>query len=245
MTQFLVKSENIKNGEFIINDTQLKHLVKVLRVKPFDKIRIFDGYNKSFIGEIVEISKDYLRGFIIKEIITKQNKICLNLFQSLIKINRFELILEKVTELGVNKIIPMLTRRTIIKIPENKIKNKIERWKKILVSASEQCCRVSIPELYEIIKFENVMDYVKENELNLIAYEHENLNTLKEIFSNINYKLSTINIFIGPEGGFTVDEIEFVKKNKFITFGLGNNILRSETAAIVSCGLILNDFLSN
>lgn len=244
MSQFFVAPQDIRNNNFVIKDkNEIKHLSKVLRIKKGEKIYLFDNTGKRYLGVVCEIHKMFISGKIIQEIEKIQKRVYLRIFPALIKSDRFEFLLEKITEIGVDEIVPCLSDRSIIKLSQEKSKNKLSRWGKIILASCKQCNCQKIPRLSEkILKFEEAILSVKQDELNLIAWEYENKNLLKDVISEYLSKEPKIpficNLFIGPEGGFTDKEINFAITYGFRTFSLGRNILRTETAAILSCGII-------
>jgi len=244
MSQFFVKPEDIKNGDFIIKDrNEVNHLAKVFRIQKGEKIYLFDNTGKRYLGEVCEIQRFFISGKILNEIKLKEKKLYLKMFPALIKSERFQLLLEKITEIGVDEIVPYFSERSVVKIPSEKIQSKLSKWKKIIFSSSKQCNCQKIPKLSEnILKFEDAILSAGSMDLNLIAWEFEDKNQLKDIifdYISKNQRFPLIcNLFIGPEGGFTKNEIDFAIGHGFKTFSLGNNILRAETAGIVSCGLI-------
>ncbi|OGS19100.1 MAG: hypothetical protein A3J83_08890 [Elusimicrobia bacterium RIFOXYA2_FULL_40_6] len=243
MPQYLISPEDITEKKFVIrNSSEIWHLTKVLRVKPGETINIFDGNLRHYQAVIKEIDSFSITGDILKEIIYKEKKYSVHIYPSLINADRFEFMLEKATEVGVDIISPVITERTMARIPEPKIKSKLERWNKIILAAVKQCDCQKIPKLTEaIVDFSAAIKAVEKTSLNLIAYEAEpNENSLKSILSQ-NQK-DSINLFLGPEGGFTEKEITLAKENGFKTFSLGQNILRAETAAI-SCLSIIHSEL--
>ncbi|MDI6641975.1 MAG: NAD(P)H-hydrate epimerase [Elusimicrobiota bacterium] len=237
MPQFIIPKENITGNIFRIdNPEQVKHLTKVLRIKLNEKIMLFDGESK-YLVEVTELNKKYVSGEIIRRLESvKMHNFYLRLFTAMIKPARFELLLEKVTELGVDEIIPITTERSYF--TNNRLgAKKYIRWKKIILSAVEQSMSDKITELKQIMSFEAAIKQLKPNELGLIAHTKTNT-TLCELLSVYSSTMPVIQLFIGPEGGFTDEEIELAKSYGYRTFSLGSNTLRAETAAIVSTGII-------
>ncbi|OIO76387.1 MAG: hypothetical protein AUJ85_00515 [Elusimicrobia bacterium CG1_02_37_114] len=241
--QFLISQEDIVNNKFTIKGPEARHLIKVLRAVPYEKIRLFDGKGKIYSGEITTIKRDVLSGKILSKIPCNTKKFKLRLFVSLIKNERFRLLLEKVTEVGVNEIIPVITSRTVFGIPKDRIDEKHSRWQRVILSAVKQCCCEKIPEILKPIAFSDIFSCIKENEITLILYEHEEKTTVREALSMSKPESPILNLIIGPEGGFTEGEVDYAKKHGFIPVTLGNNILRAETAAVVGCALINYEIL--
>lgn len=218
--------DNIEKNVFTLNNDDSYHLVTVMRAKEKELVEII--YNEEtyicMIDEIIPVVKCS----IIEKKERKNNTIPrITIAQSLVKEQKMDYVLQKSTELGVDKIIPLKVKRSIIKLDKNDNK-KIDRWQKIVHEASEQSKRISIP------KVENISDI---NDLIHLNYDYKILcsvnelsTTLKKGLQNIN-KSDTILIVIGPEGGFDPSEEELLINNGFISVSLGSRVLRTETAS--------------
>jgi len=218
------------NLEGTLNKTHSHYLTKVMRINTGE---VFSLFNKSGEWEAIinEISKNNLTFKVQKQLRQKENESEIWLAFSPIKSNYFNFMIQKATELGVTKLIPVLTERTIVR------KINIERLSKIVIEASEQSNRLSVPEILETQSLEN---FLKNNSsINLIFGD---LNT-----NNKNIKTDNdhpICILIGPEGDYTVDEREKILNFKGTQpMKLSNNILRSETAVISALSIV--NFLKN
>jgi len=214
------------NFEFIEGE-EFHHLYNVLRHKVGDKILAFDGKSNEYLCEIIEIQKNRARIKKIEKIENKEYNFNIAVAPALIKKEKFELILEKVVEIGVKEIYPVITRHSIVKIKEKK-----ERWERIILNACKQSHRQIIPKLHDIITLEEIVQISKNYSLRLFA----NPKSSKNLFSFD--KADNVIVLIGPEGGFSEEEENYLKLNGFFDFSLSNFILRSETAAIVSISLI-------
>lgn len=235
MPQFLVSPENISNGTFSIDGDEARHLIKSFRVRVNEQLRLFDGKGRSFTGVITSVGKHSLSGKILSETQSPVSNYYFRLFPSIIQGSRFELLIEKTTEIGVDEIVPVSAERSVIKTGQSG--SKPARWAKIITAAAKQSCRSKIPLLGEVTAFSEALALAKTGDLNLIAYEKETEHKLVKLLSDIPPSI-TINLFIGPEGGFTVEEIELAERHGFKPFTLGQNILRAETAAIAACSIL-------
>lgn len=207
-----------------LNDAEILHqLSKVLRIKIGEEIVIFDSSGTEYLICITDIQKKYLQAKI--ENISKHtpDKKKVNLFQSIIKKDNFEWIVQKTTELGISSITPVISERTI----KTAINN--DRINKIAIEASEQSGRCFVPEISNIIDLKK--SFMKDkNTLNIF------LNFGGKTPSEIDTKKYTnINLYIGPEGGWTDSEVKLFQELGFTEVSLGQNVLRAETAAIVGC----------
>jgi 16S rRNA (uracil1498-N3)-methyltransferase len=230
MPHFYVKPENINNNIFYMQKEQAHYLFNVRRFKQNDEIMLFDGKGNSYKAKIDSINKNKVSGHILSSSYKMPNFI-LNLYTCIPKGDKFEWLIEKCAEIGVFKIIPINTKRSII---TNISKNKLERYKKISISASSQCGRNDIMQIEEPINFkEACINTTKDkNFITILPWEKESSNTLKSLIPKS--KPNGANILIGPEGGFENEEVEFARSLNIRTLVLGENILRTETAAIAA-----------
>lgn len=230
MHRFFIPKDQIPN----ITGTDVHHIRDVLRMKVGDRLELLDGTGKIYETKISKIEKNKIACEIISSR-TEESKpeVRVTLAQALPKARKMDFIIEKCTELGVNQIIPMLTERTIAKSV------KLERSRKIAKEAAEQSGRTVIPEITELIKFEDVLKMRERFDLALIPWELEKEMTLKSSFL---HRPSSILALIGPEGGFSQKEIELAKEAGFVPVSLGPRILRTETAGMVILSIINYEF---
>ena len=235
MTQFYVPYLKSDSNQVIISSSEFHHIVKSHRAKIGDVIKLFNGKGLVCLAKIKKISKDNLEAEILEKNFYPKKEYEIVLCQGLIKLDKFEMIIEKTTELGVDKIIPVYLARSSVK-PDSFLK-KYERFKTIAIESSKQSDRIYIPEIFEVKKLEDLFREQNIEFLNIVFYKdsQRNLLELKDFIKNS----KKIRLFIGPEGDFSEEEIEFFKKQKNSYFAsLSNNILRSETAAILSVGIV-------
>ncbi len=240
MSKFFVKENQINNDKIHILGEDVNHIANVLRMKKEDEVQICNQETgENYITKIISFSKDEIECEIVKKIIeTVESNVDITLFQGIPKFDKMELIIQKNTEVGVKKIVPVLMERTVVKLDEKTANKKIERWQKIAEVAAKQSMRDIIPEIENIIKLQDItkQDY---DEV-LVAYENEEKNMLKQELKKLQgkdrYKIA---IVIGPEGGISEKEIEILKNMGASFVSLGKRILRTETAGIVMSGNIM------
>lgn len=240
MSKFFVKENQINNDKIHILGEDVNHIANVLRMKKEDEVQICNQETgENYITKIISFSKDEIKCEIVKKIIeTVESNVDITLFQGIPKFDKMELIIQKNTEVGVKKIVPVLMERTVVKLDEKTANKKIERWQKIAEVAAKQSMRDIIPEIENIIKLQDItkQDY---DEV-LVAYENEEKNMLKQELKKLQgkdrYKIA---IVIGPEGGISEKEIEILKNMGASFVSLGKRILRTETAGIVMSGNIM------
>ena len=240
MHKFFVPENNIKDNIAIITGDDVKHIYKVLRLKIGDKININNCIGKEFLGEIKSIDKALITCNIIENInINNESNIKIHLYQGLPKAVKLELIIQKATELGVMSVTPVITERVIVKNELSESK-KIERWNKIALEACKQSKRTIVPEVKNIIKFNDFLKEVENFDLVVIPYENEKNQGIKNMIANLEgKKINTIAIMVGPEGGFEEEEIKKLKEIGAYIVTLGPRILRTETAGFVCSSLLM------
>ena len=242
MRKFRVHTErtNLRVGSSIkLEDFEADHLRKSLRVKKGDEVVIFNG-EKEFEAHLTLVSKDAVMAEI--DSISKtaiESEVKIHLFQALNKSKSFEFVLEKATELGVNQITPLETEYTVVKASDTGEK-KMDRWNKIILSACKQSERIDIPSLSETISIQNIENILSQFDL-VLFLSTEKESRAQKIVNTINSdsQFSSIAVIIGPEGGFSPLEVELLTSiNNVKAVSISNNILRSETAAIVALGYL-------
>lgn len=240
--RFFVEKDNISGNFITLENDEYMHLSKVLRLRVGDTVECF--YNGSNLLEckITEISKNNSVLEIVSTKVCNQNPtLSVTLFQALPKLDKLELITQKLTELGVSEIVPFSSKFCIAK--ENS--NKIERLKKIVVSACKQCGRTLLVDVSEAIKFDKMLENIENYDLVVFANECEKSKSLKQVLTEqkeilaqkLQNKSLKVAYIVGSEGGFDKEEIEKISQKAY-SVTLGNRILRAETAGIVMGGII-------
>jgi 16S rRNA (uracil1498-N3)-methyltransferase len=238
MHRFFVSSDNIRPPEIFITNLDVNHIKNVLRLIKGDEIVVCDSFGNEYHAKIIGIEKDKIRLEIVEKFLDRNIYLPqITLFQSLPKSSKMDLIIKQTTELGILRVVPLITERTIVKLDSVGLRNRLDRWRKIAVEASKQSQRNTIPEISDSINFASAEDVFKEFDLILTPWEKEKETTLKEILSKGGFE--NIGIVIGPEGGFSEEEIKKLLSFNAKTITLGRNILRTETAGIVVLAITL------
>ncbi len=231
------------HGVTNLSEEASKHLVKSLRLKPSDKIILFNGDGYDYLGEISEIGKKNVEIFVNERNpnISEAN-IGISILQSLTSRDKLDFIFQKNTELGVKNFYLINTERVNFKIPPNKISNRIEHLKKVVISACEQSGRAKIPTVHETIFDLNKLANEDDHSCKLILNPYTDYSLFNLRNSNLTNKKS-YQVLIGPEGGFSEAEIKVAENAGFKSLSLGKRVLRTETAslAITSALLALTD----
>ena len=225
MPQFLAA---VKDGKLVIQGDEAKHLTAVMRVKPGDEIKLFDGAKK-YLAVVEGADKTFVRGRVKTEIAVKLPPRKLTICFAPVGRAETEEILDKCAQLGAAAFLPVITEHTEHDILK-KWEAKKERWQQIILAAVKQSEAGLIPAIHEPVKFENAA-----RAGDIIAYEKETNVPFSQLISG----KKEIRVFIGPVGGFTEKEIELALKRGAKTATLGVNILRAETAAVAAAALAL------
>ena len=241
MYHFFVSSEQIGEKEIRIEGSDVNHIRNVLRMTPGEQFSVSDGaQGKEFRCEIVLLEEDCVTAKIMwsqdadTELPSK-----FYLFQGLPKSDKMELIIQKAVELGVYEVIPVATKRAIVKLDKKKEESKRKRWNSISESAAKQSKRTIIPEVKPVMTFAEAVKYASAMDAKLIPYElAEGMEETRRIFSAIKPG-DSVAIFIGPEGGFDEAEIELAKEAGIQPITLGKRILRTETAGMTVLSVLM------
>ena len=242
MQRFFVEPYQVLEEEHRITLTgpDLNHMKNVLRMRIGEDVWISDGSEKEYHCTIEEFQED---SAVLHILYAQESQYELPsriyLFQGLPKGDKMELIIQKAVELGVYEIIPVATKRAVVKLDAKKAEAKQKRWQSIAESAAKQSRRNIIPHIHEVVKFGQAVDYAKNLDITLIPYElAEDMEKTKQIFETIQPGQS-IGIFIGPEGGFDESEIALAQENGISPITLGKRILRTETAGMAVLSVLM------
>ena len=237
MPQFFINSKSV-NGQNIEFQEDYNHLVKSLRLKKGEKLKLIDENEMIYETSVTEIKKSTILTKIEKSY-KSSRKLNFNLYlaQVPLRSDAQNIIIEKATELGVKKVYPLISKNC--SLAKNVILKKIEKWGKIMVESSKQCERADIPICTQPYDIESLINAEKFDKI--IAFCERNAEfSLKEFLRENPIKTGdNVLIIIGPEGGFTAEEFEFFSRNNIPKITLGEMILRAETAVIVALGNII------
>ncbi|MCM8795785.1 MAG: 16S rRNA (uracil(1498)-N(3))-methyltransferase [Candidatus Omnitrophica bacterium] len=237
MYRFFCRSLNIFGDKFILDDKQkLHHLKDVLRLRPKDRVVIFDERGSEYNCIIEKISDKVELHILSKQVFAKKQGFEITLACAIPKKPKFDEIVDKLTQLGVDKIIPLLTKRVIVKWDKQKQISKLKRWQKLALSAAEQAQRSYLPILESPKDIKEVLAESQGFDLKLIPTLTGSRKTIKEILSHT--KPKNILILIGPEGDFTAEEVRLAIKADCIPITLGETVLRVDTAAVAVVSFI-------
>lgn len=240
MHHFFVTPEAIKSETVTITGTDVNHIKNVLRIKQGEQILLSDGQGQDFCCEIESLTEQEIIARIKGQTFDKTELSSkFYLFQGLPKADKMEFIIQKAVELGVTEVIPVYTRRTVVKLDAKKEEKKLQRWQAISESAAKQSRRGIIPQITHIMNFSDALNYARNLDINIIPYENfKDMTETKRVLDKITSNMKT-GIFIGPEGGFDESEIELAIQQKVNPISLGRRILRTETAGMAILSVLM------
>jgi len=224
-------------GERVEFPKDISHqIARVLRLRHSEKVVVLDNLGIEYDVELIEVQNNLVWGNVIgKRTAMSEADTQVTLFFGLTQRDKLEWILQKTTELGVTQLIPLVTQRSLIQNIQDE-NQKMERWQRIVREAAEQSGRGRCPKISAVQHLQKLPPLTKD-EKGIVFWEEEHGTDIKNILSD--YGGHSISLLVGPEGGFDVKEIEFVKSLGFTPATLGKRILRMETAAVVAVGLVL------
>ena len=234
MPRFFI--EDIGEDNILISGNEADHISKSLRMKKGDEITVCDTKGNDYFCVIENISNDVTLKILRKEKSKTEPDVNVTIYQAMPKLDKLETIVQKCVELGAVRIVPVLTKRCISRPDEKNMKKKIERLSKISLEAAKQSGRGIIPVVEEMVSFKTAVDRMKEDDIGIILYEGGG----KSLSDISFYKDQNISVLIGSEGGFDEDEVEYAVNNGIERVGLGERILRCETAPIASLAIIMH-----
>lgn len=233
MPKFFVNKGQISGDVITIIGEDTLHISKVLRMCEGDSLTVCDGEGDDYSTIISSITKtDVTAKIISKKRCEAEPNVNVTLFQALPKQGKMEYIIQKNTELGIAKIVPVYSKRCVVKPSD-----KLSRWQKVAVEAAKQCGRGVIPQITEVVTFDEALKQLAKCENAIMLYECEIETRLKDVIGG--RKFTNIGIFIGPEGGFDETEVQKAKGFNIQIITLGKRILRTETAGAAVLPIIM------
>ncbi len=231
MPRFYVPQPLIEKGMLRIEGDEVRHIRRVLRLRAGDEITVFDGSAKEYEGIIVSEGPSSVV-ISIQDILSskRESPLEITLAQSLLKGEKMDYLIQKTTELGVKRIIPFFSSRSIPLLERSKKLERYRRWERIAIEASKQCGRGMIPRIEPIQDYSEMLQNIPEGFLRLILWEKQGAK-LKEVLEGLKEE-AKIFFIVGPEGGLSQQEVELAKQKAFASVTLGKRILRSETASL-------------
>lgn len=237
MPKFFVEKEQIQENSIFITGEDAHHIQKVLRCREGEEVVLCDKEGTDYLCEYTRFEKDKVEAKIKESFpCDVEPKVHITLFQGLPKAEKMEWIIQKCVELGISSIVPVTTQRCVVKLNQKEEK-KLQRWSKIAESAAKQSGRGRIPSIGRVLTFSQAIEEASKMDGGIIPYEKEMDGGIRQFVKSFQGK--SIGIFIGPEGGFTTEEVLQAQDSGIVSVSLGKRILRTETAGMVATALLL------
>ncbi len=240
MHHFFVGPDQIGEDEIRITGEDVNHIRNVLRIRPGEQISVSDGASVTYRAEVSGMGEDFVTAKILWAQEADTELPCrITLLQALPKSDKMALIIQKAVELGVSEIVPMATDRAVVKLDEKRAAAKVSRWNAIAQSAAKQAMRSIVPDVRPVMGFPDAVAYTAAFDCRVIPYERaEGIEHTRELFSSIRPG-DSVAVYIGPEGGFTQEEIALARVSSIEPVTLGRRILRTETAGMTVLSILL------
>ncbi len=248
MRRFFVKSDQIGTDEITILGDDVKHL-RVLRLAPGDEVVLSDGQGKDYTCRLVEVGPEQATAKVVEAAVCEaEPTVAITLYQGLPKSDKMDLIVQKCTEIGVSRFVPVATERAIVELKGSKAAKRIARWARIAEEAAKQSRRGRIPQIEPVMSWQEALADAAEQRkragddhfLAVVPYELEQTVSVRQVLvPHRQLGVGQAAIFIGPEGGLTSAEVDAAAALGCRPISLGARILRTETAGLVTAALLL------
>lgn len=240
MYRFFVDREQIRDGVARITGEDVRHIRSVLRMRPGEQILIACGDEWEYTCEILALSETEVTARVLdaqkpgKELPSR-----ITLFQCVPKGDKMEMVIQKAVELGASAVVPVLSRRCVVKLDERRAAGRVARWNTIAAGAAKQSKRMVIPAVEPVCTFRDALQQARAMDVRLIPYENaEGMKRTRSVFSSI-HPGDSVAVLIGPEGGFEESEVQEAQEAGFLPVTLGKRILRTETAGMTVLSVLM------
>jgi 16S rRNA (uracil1498-N3)-methyltransferase len=244
MQRYFVAPEDMTAEQVIIRGEDAFHLIRVMRATIGTQVIVSNGQGKDALAAIHTLQHDQVQLSLVREELNQREpKVPIWIAQSLPKADKFELVIQKCTEIGASAFIPFTSTHTVVQYDPKQIAKRMERWQKIAKEAAEQAHRSVIPKVHNIHSWKQLMSMTQEVGCRLFCYEKPSAKSLKLVLSENRVNLKhPILVMVGPEGGFSDQEAADAEAAGWTAVSLGARILRTETAAMLALGCVLYEF---
>jgi len=237
MHRFFIK-EILDNNTFVITGSDAKHIGRVLRLKPGELIITVTPEGHIYEAVLDQVAELKVEGRLVRlQESESESPLNITLVQGLPKGDKLELIIQKCTELGITAIWPVHTERVVVRLDSTKAEQRWKRWNRIALEAAKQCRRQRVPEIGVLQDWQTAIHNLPQDAQGILLWESENNKSLRAVLSDMRTD-RPIFIFVGPEGGFTQEEVHAAQSRGIDAVTLGPRILRTETAGLATLAII-------
>lgn len=239
MRYFFVERSKIEGNTARITGSDAGHIKNVLRLKPGSMIGLFDGQGWVYEARIIDLPSGSVNVAIVKQFLSQaESPVHITVAQAFLQDRKMDRQVRQLTELGISRWLPFIAARSVSRPDKKRISARTKRWEKIAKEAIKQCRRGRIPEIGATVSFAELLTDTEKDDLNLIFWEKETRPIDAEMLTDSHRSIENIFLMVGPEGGFTPEEVDRARASGFLTVSMGPRILRAETASIAACTLI-------
>ena len=242
MHRFFMLQENFQGEQVVFTGQQAHQIRNVLRMGPGDHVIVLDNTGFEYTAILTKIDRQEVVGeMIYKQRAQGEPRTQITLYQGLLAREKFEWVLQKCTEVGAARFVPTVTERSIVRRPDTVTARRLSRWRRIITEAAEQSGRGRIPQLEAPVNFPDAVSELGGFDRCLIGSPQAGGPSLRELLRAGDTEPVVVALLIGPEGGFTDEEVQLAQASGASPISLGRRILRTETAAVVASALILHE----
>lgn len=238
LARFFLQPGQLQSNQVVISGDDAHHITRVLRLKADDTIECVDSTGQVYLIRIEEVGS-LVHGEVTGLVESKQESpLAMTLFQGLAKGDKMDLAIQKAVELGVTEVVPFVSRYTVVKLDEKQAKNRQARWQRIALEAAKQSGRTRVPEVHKPCSFRTMVERIKErrdqSHLVILAFEAERHRGI----GALDAEPKGVSVVVGPEGGFSPEEVDALQSVGAEVCTLGPRILRTETAGLVLLSIV-------
>ncbi|MFZ5649688.1 MAG: 16S rRNA (uracil(1498)-N(3))-methyltransferase [Bacillota bacterium] len=239
MHRFFIPPDQFDSHRPVVRGQDVKHMVKVLRLKPGDRVELLDGAGRAATARVEHVGKEEIVCLKVEEFEPLgAPPVEVILIQGIAKGEKMDLIIQKCTELGVSGLIPLICHRSVVRLDDGKIRDRQARWQRVALEAAKQCRRSDVPVVSPPQKLPDVLSGMQKGSVAIMPWEGEDSRSFSDVLAVGNP--GRIYIIIGPEGGFEPCEVEEARRAGVSTVSLGPRILRTETAGLACVTIIMH-----
>lgn len=235
MRRFFIENYHITDDRTVLTGQDAKHLKDVLRLHVGDSVVLIDGQGMEYHADITSICPDHVDLSIRSaQARSKESPIHITVAQAFLKDKKMDVLLRQLTELGMSRFLPFHASRSVARPDKDRLKTRMDRWGKIARESLKQCERTRLPDICQTLSYDGMLKASEESDLKIMLFEKETAPLPHESIK----PCGSIFILLGPEGGFSEDEVQAAKEKGFITASLGPRILKAETASLTAMALV-------
>jgi 16S rRNA (uracil1498-N3)-methyltransferase len=239
MRYFFIDPSVVTEQPVSIKGSEAHHIKNVLRLKPGDSLKLLDGTGFEYEAVIVRVSAKEVAVEIQRKFkAAAQSDVQVIVAQAFLKEKKMDDLVRKLCELGVTQWIPFFSQRSVARPDEKRLVGRNQRWIRIATAAAKQCRRIDTIQIGEAQSFEGILEFSNRCDVKVVFWENESTPLSRELISEAVNPIQKVLVMIGPEGGFTDQEIKELQNRGFISAGMGPRVLRAETATIVATALV-------